>query len=164
MTMFSGKAAPSAVRAPLPPVAELLPQSGPMMLLDAVLEAGEHHIICTLTVRDDGLFSTADGRVPAWVGIEYMAQTIAAYSGYHRKRRGEPVDLGFLLGTRYYQCSVPAFPRRARLEVRADKDMDGLNGLSIFACRIQGDNIEATASLNVFLPEDARTFLAAKGL
>jgi len=47
--------------------------------------------------------------VPALLGIEYMAQTIAAFGGIKRRLAGRPLDLGFLLGTRRYVCNVGTF-------------------------------------------------------
>ena len=135
-----------------------------MVLLDRVVEAGEGHIVVELTVRDDGLFSTPGHTVPAWVGLEYMAQAIAAFSGYHRKRRGQEIGLGFLLGTRHYQCSVGSFPCGARLRVRAEKIIEAANDMSVFGCRLEGDNIHADSNLNVLLPQDSKKFLAGKGI
>lgn len=146
------------------PVAELLPQSQSMVLLDRVLEIGESHIVVELSVRDDDLFSKPDHTVPAWVGLEYMAQSIAAYSGYNRKLRGEAIGLGFLLGTRHYQCSVGSFPCGVSLKVRAEKIIEAANDMSVFDCTIQGDNISASANLNVLLPQDSKKFLAGKGI
>jgi predicted hotdog family 3-hydroxylacyl-ACP dehydratase len=145
-------------------VAELLPQSGRMVLLDDVLDIGDGYIVAELAVRDDGWFSGPDDTVPAWVGIEYMAQTVAAYSGYQRRSQGKAVDLGFLLGTRFYECSVGAFPCGTTLIVRAEQDMEGYNGMSVFDCRIEGNRIAAAAKLNVFLPQDSSIYLAGKGL
>ncbi|MBS1214740.1 MAG: Beta-hydroxyacyl-(acyl-carrier-protein) dehydratase FabA/FabZ, partial [Proteobacteria bacterium] len=118
-------------------IGELLPHSGNMILLDTLLDVGEDHIVTELAVRDDGLFSTADGTVPAWVGLEYMAQTVAAFSGYYRRLAGLEIELGFLLGTRHYECSVSAFPCGARLRVLAEKVMDGANDMSVFACLLE---------------------------
>ncbi len=146
------------------PVETLLPQSKAMVLLDRVVEAGEDHIVVELTVRDDGLFSMPGQTVPAWVGLEYMAQAVAAFSGYHRKRRGEAIGLGFLLGTRHYQCSVDSFPCGALLRVRAEKIIEAANEMSVFACFIESENIHATSKLNVLLPKDSKKFLAGKGI
>jgi len=146
------------------PVEALLPQSQAMCLLDRVLEAGEDHVVIELTVRDDGLFSTPDHKVPAWVGLEYMAQAIAAYSGYQRKCRGEGIGLGFLLGTRHYRCSVDSFPCGTSLRVRAEKVFDAANDMSVFNCTLEGLNIHANSTLNVLSPKDSKQFLAGKGL
>ncbi len=134
-----------------------------MVLLDRVLDVGENHIVAELTVRDDGLFSS-EHSVPAWVGIEYMAQTVAAYSGYHRRRRGLDIQLGFLLGTRYYESSADSFPCGLALRVKAEKVMDGANDMSVFDCRLEGGDIHAAAKLNLLLPKDAATYLAGKGI
>ncbi|BBL71855.1 3-hydroxydecanoyl-ACP dehydratase [Methylogaea oryzae] len=146
------------------PVAALLPQSHTMVLLDRVVEVGDEHIVVEVTVRDDGLFSLPDRTVPAWVGLEYMAQAIAAYSGYHRRCRGEEIGLGFLLGTRHYQCSAGGFPCGARLRVRAEKIIEAANEMSVFGCTIDGEHVHADSKLNVLLPKDAKTFLAGKGI
>ena len=145
-------------------MAELLPQSGGMALLDRVLDAGEDYLTAGLTVREDSLFSGPDHTVPAWVGIEYMAQTVAAYAGCQGKRRGQAMQVGFLLGTRFYQCSVGSFPCGACLRVHVEKVMEGACDMAAFDCRIEGENISASATINVFLPKDAKGFLAEKGL
>jgi predicted hotdog family 3-hydroxylacyl-ACP dehydratase len=145
------------------PVETLLPQSRRMVLLDRVLEVGTAHIVVELVVRDDGLFSV-DRSVPAWVGLEYMAQTVAAFSGCQRRRRGEEIELGFLLGTRYYQCAVGGFPCGTRLTVRAEKIIEAANDMSVFDCVIVGEDILATSKLNLLMPQDSKKFLAGKGI
>lgn len=146
------------------PVEALLPQSQSMVLLDRVLEAGEGHIVVELTVRDDGLFSVQGAEVPAWVGLEYMAQAVAAFSGFHRKRRGEAIGLGFLLGTRHYHCSTASFPCGMRLRVRAEKVIEAANEMAVFDCRLEGGHILASSKLNVLLPKNSKKFLAGKGI
>ncbi len=56
--------------------------------------------------------------VPSYVGIEYIAQTVAAHAGMAALEKGELVRVGFLLGTRRYACRVPYFPLGALLTVR----------------------------------------------
>ncbi len=146
------------------PIETLLPQSQGMVLLDRVVAVDEGSIVVELMVRDDGLFSSPDHTVPAWVGLEYMAQAIAAFSGYHRKCRGEDIMLGFLLGTRHYQCSVGSFPCGTHLRVRAEKVIEAANEMSVFACTLEADAINATALLNVLLPQNSKKFLAGKGI
>ncbi len=135
-----------------------------MVLLDKMVEVGDGHIVVELTVRDDGLFSGTDHTVPAWVGLEYMAQAVAAFSGYQRRCRGEEIELGFLLGTRYYQSSVGSFACGTRLKVRAEKIIEAANDMSVFDCVIEGDNIIATSKLNLLMPQDSKKFLAGKGI
>lgn len=145
-------------------VETLLPQSGRMVLVDRVIEAGEGYIVVELTVRDDGLFSGPDHTVPAWVGLEYMAQAVAAFSGCQRKRRGQEIELGFLLGTRYYQCSAGHFRCGARLRVRAEKIIEAANDMVVFDCCLEGEDVEASSKLNLLMPQDSKKFLAGKGI
>ncbi|MDM3869845.1 hotdog family protein [Porticoccus sp. W117] len=140
------------------PVDELVPHGGDMILLDEVLESRDKGVTVALSVREDGLFDV-DGRVPAWLGIEYMAQTIAAFAGIRAKKAGEPVKLGFLVGTRRYQSPRDHFRCGEQLTVNVDEVLCGENGLSVFECEINGDGYSLTANLNVFQPEDVEQFL-----
>ena len=67
------------------PIAELLPHAGDMILLDAVERFDEDSVETHLQVRADGLLSAADGSLPAWVGVEIMAQSVAAFAGCHAR-------------------------------------------------------------------------------
>lgn len=144
-------------------VADLLPQSGAMVLIDRVVETGDSHVVVELVVREDGLFNV-DQQVPSWLGLEYMAQAVAAYSGYQRRRRGQDIDLGFLLGTRYYQCSAAQFDCGQRLSIRAEKIIEAANDMVVFDCHLQGEAVTASAKLNLLMPQDSKQFLADKGV
>jgi len=137
------------------PIAELLPHAGEMILLDAVLEHGPEHALCSRRVPAGGLFHDADGNLPAWMGVELMAQAIAAWAGCQAKAAGEPVRLGFLLGTRHYVCNVAAFAPGSELRIEARRDFHDDGGMGVFACRIEAPGVLAQARLTVFSPPDA---------
>jgi predicted hotdog family 3-hydroxylacyl-ACP dehydratase len=137
-------------------VAELLPHTGDMVLLDRVVDCDGQGLTAELTVRGDGLLGGDHESVPAWIGIEYMAQTVAAYAGMQARLAGEPVRIGFLLGTRRYSSNVAAFKAGAVLTVRAIKVIQD-DGLGVFDCRITGDGIEVTANLNVYQPPETNS-------
>ena len=142
-----------------PPVAELLPHSGAMVLLDAVLAADDDDLCAEVRIRADSMF--CDGAaVGSWVGIEYMAQAIAAHAGWLARRRGDPVKVGFLLGSRKYEAAVPAFAVGSVLHVHAHRALQGDNGLGAFECRIeqQGATV-ATATVTVYQPDNVNEFL-----
>jgi len=141
------------------PLAELLPHAGDMILIDQVLAFDEEQIRTRLTVRADGLFNRPDGSLPAWVGIELMAQSVAAYAGCRARRNGNPVELGFLLGTRKFDCNVEHFPVGCELNIHALRSLEDDNGMGVFECHLTGDGIHATARLNVFRPPQAATYL-----
>ena len=141
------------------PLAELLPHAGDMILIDKIIRFDEEQIYTCLTVKPDGLFSLPDGSLPAWVGVELMAQSVAAFAGCHARRKGNPVELGFLLGTRKFECNVEAFPACSELTVHGIRSLEDDNGMGVFECHLTGDGIQASARLNVFRPPQAANYL-----
>ncbi|AZF35235.1 3-hydroxydecanoyl-(ACP) dehydratase [Pseudomonas sp. R4-39-08] len=142
------------------PLAELLPHAGDMILIDQVLSFDEEQVHTRLTVKPGGLFNRADGSLPAWVGIELMAQSVAAYAGCRARQQGLPVELGFLLGTRKFECNVEHFPVGAELNIHGLRSLEDDNGMGVFECHLTGDAIQASARLNVFRPPQAANYLA----
>ena len=142
-------------------VDDLVPHSGQMSLLTAITDYGEDWLSARVDITADSMF--ADGRgVPSYVGLEYLAQAIGAFAGLQERLRGESPKLGFLLGTRKYSCSTDYFLPGDQLELKVVRNMQAENGLSAFECSLQGKDYRATASLNVFQPDDAEQFLQGK--
>ncbi|USD21644.1 hotdog family protein [Microbulbifer variabilis] len=140
---------------------ELVPHSGNMSLLDEVVSVDEEQLLAKLRVRDDGIFSR-NGRVPAYVGIEYMAQSIAAFSGYHAKERGKEVRLGFLLGTRKFVSNVESYRCGDELTIEVQRLLQAENGMATFECVIKGHSIEQSARLNVYQPDNVEQYLKGR--
>ena len=139
-------------------VAELVPHSGKMSLLSQIIDYGDEWLTAEVHIHEDSTFYE-NGGVPAWIGIEYMAQAVGAYSGLQERLVGEKPKLGFLLGTRNYNCNVTQFPNGAKLIIKVERELQGENGLSAFQCSFTADGVEAAASLNVYQPESAEQFL-----
>lgn len=139
-------------------VADLVPHSGDMSLLDSIVAYGDGWLHAEVTIRENSMF-VENGVVPAWIGLEYLAQTIGAYSGLEERLQGNKPKLGFLLGTRKYSCTKDCFELGQTLQLKVEREMQGDNGLSAFRCVLSGDNVEAIANLNVFQPDDAEKFL-----
>jgi predicted hotdog family 3-hydroxylacyl-ACP dehydratase len=134
-------------------VEELVPHAGKMMLLNRIIAFEPESMVAEVLVRGDGLIG--DSRtVPAWAGIEYMAQTVAALGGMKRRLAGKPITLGFLLGTRRYECNVGEFAVGTILTVSVKRLIQD-QGLGVFDCRIDAEGIWASAKLNVYQPESA---------
>lgn len=134
-------------------VDQLVPHAGIMMLLDRVLEYEGDRLVAEVVVRGDALFGDGD-TVPSWLGIEYMAQSVAALGGMKRRLAGKPINLGFLLGTRRYECNVAVFPVGTRLTVNAQQMVQD-QGLGVFDCHLKARGIVASAKLNVYQPDAA---------
>jgi predicted hotdog family 3-hydroxylacyl-ACP dehydratase len=137
-------------------VAELIPHRGRMVLLDRIVEFEGESLTAELIVRDDGLLGD-ENSVPAWVGIEYMAQAVAAYAGIKSKLAGEPIKLGYLLGTRRYSSNVASFAVGTALTIHI-KTIIQDDKLGVFDCMIRGEGIEISANLNVYQPPSDTTF------
>jgi predicted hotdog family 3-hydroxylacyl-ACP dehydratase len=143
----------------MPDIRLLVPHAGPMVLLDRVVSVDQDSLCAEVAIRTDSLFCGADG-VGAWVGIEYMAQAIAAHAGHAAYQRGEPVKIGFLLGSRRYECARAAFAIGSVLRVHVVRLLMADNGLGSFECRIEDEGgVAATATVSVFLPANAAEFL-----
>jgi len=145
----------------LPEITTLVPHAAPMLLLDRVLKVDVEQLCAQVTIRADSMFCGEQG-VGAWIGIEYMAQAIAAYAGYQALQRGERVKVGFLLGTRRYACSRPWFAVGTSLHVEVQQLLQAENGMGSFACTIHDSDTQqelAQATVSVFQPHDESVFL-----
>ncbi|MCO7399211.1 hotdog family protein [Stenotrophomonas maltophilia] len=140
-------------------IEDVVPHRQDMCLLERIVHWDEDGIEAELVVLASGLF-VEDGHVPAWIGIEYMAQAIAAWAGCRARAAGNRPQLGFLLGSRRYGSQRSGFPVGSRLRVQARCELLGDNGLGMFACRIlAGDEEWATANVSVYEPADAMAYL-----
>lgn len=143
----------------MPDIRSLVPHAGPMVLLDRVIAVDADSLCAEVTILPDSLFCRPEG-VGAWVGIEYMAQAIAAHAGHAARLRGEPVKVGFLLGSRRYECMRPSFRIGSVLRVSIRCLLFADNGLGSFECRIDDESgTAATAVVSVFLPANVDEFL-----
>ncbi|ANF57044.1 ApeP family dehydratase [Halotalea alkalilenta] len=136
------------------PIGDYVPHSQEMCLLDRLLKADGQGLLAELTPRRGAMFARDEG-IPGWIGIEWMAQAIAAWSGIEAREAGGAPRMGLLLGSRRYRCAVPwfAFDRPIVVEIRLEYRSD--EGLGVFACRLlEPDGGElATARVNVFQPD-----------
>ena len=130
----------------------LIPHRGAMRLLDRVLEIDHERVLAEVDVPFDGLF-VRDGAVPSWIGIEYMAQAVAAWAGMRARQAGGAPRPGLLLGTRRYETHCDGFASGTCLQVEARCEIMGGNGLGQFACRIVHEGRElAVARISVMDP------------
>ncbi len=139
-------------------VAELVPHSRTMSLLTNIVEYGDDWLNAEVHVTPESTFADDQG-VPAWIGLEYMAQAIAAWGGRKERLKGAVPKIGFLLGTRKYLCDADYFPIGQKLLVKIQVEMIAENGLNVFNCELQGQGISASAVVKVFQPDDAEKFL-----
>jgi predicted hotdog family 3-hydroxylacyl-ACP dehydratase len=131
-------------------VNELLPHGPEMTVIDRLLSYDDRKSIARAEIRPSAVFFDRTG-VPAWAGIEYMAQTIAAHAGFAARLRGEPPPLGFMLGTRAYACEVPEFPEGSVLTISV-VPLVTEGSFAAFDCVIEMERGIATAVVNTYRP------------
>jgi predicted hotdog family 3-hydroxylacyl-ACP dehydratase len=128
-------------RGPFPPVGELIPHARGMLLLARVLEHGPEHAVCTAMPVASELFRDAAGQVPAWVGLEYLAQCVAVYGALAARAEGRPPRMGPFIGGRRLALRVSHFEPEQVLRVTV-RHLRGERGLIAFQGLIQAGEKE----------------------
>jgi predicted hotdog family 3-hydroxylacyl-ACP dehydratase len=136
-----------------PPLEQLVPHRYPMILLDRMVEFGAGCGAFEIDIHERSPFLSREA-VPSYVGLEYMAQAIAAYSGYQRYRLGKTIEVGFLLGAPKFTsyCRQFCIGQSLRIEVQ---HVWGETQLARFACAIRAAGsreLLQQAELSVFRP------------
>lgn len=82
-------------------LSQLLPHSGTMCLLDAVLAWDEEAIVCrSVSHRDPANPLRSNNRLAALHAFEYAAQAAAVHGGLLARKTGEPRNPGYLAALR----------------------------------------------------------------
>lgn len=145
---------------PLPPIEELIPHRETMLLLDRLIAFDNASTTTEYMPRGDAWYADEQGNMPAWIGIELMAQTVAAHVGLLKRHEGAPPKQGALLGTRSYRSTVPFFATNKALCIHVIMVYRDPGGLGAYDCSItHGDEELATATIKVFEPDDFQTFI-----
>lgn len=147
-----------------PELSVLLPHKAPMILIHKLIHVSASSIHCQVKIDSNNLFFDRQlNAVPSWVGIEFLAQSISAWAGYHDYLENRPPTIGFLLGSRRYKANCDLFAENTLLDLYTEQLMEN-EGMSAFACRIEcrGD-VLTTAQVNVFVPPPAQLEKMLKG-
>jgi len=146
-----------------PPAGDLVKHKDDMLLIDRIVAAEGNMVRSETTIRTDSIFFQPGRGIPAYVGFEFMAQTISAYDGLQRRAKGKPPVIGFLLGCRKYDAARPFFVDGETVTTETHSLL-GEEDMASFDCRIfdaKGD-VLASALINVFRPDDPEAFLQAQ--
>jgi len=152
------------MRAEFPPVEDVLPHEGRVVLLSEILEHDLQHTVCAVKLETPTLFGDPGGDVPAWVGIEYMAQCVAVHAGLLDRADGVRPRPGYLVGSRRIDLHTDRFHLGQVLEVRAVRTWGGREGMVSFDCRVTESGssaLLAAGRLSCFLPPKQRPEQAA---
>ena len=124
----------------LPPMRELLPHQGMVLLLDRVLEHDAESTTTRVSIDRQTWLKRDDGSVASWVALEYMAQCIAAHEGIRTHLRGLPPvhgSLAAIVGVRLYRSYFES-GELLRVRSRRARGRPGLGVISHF-CTVHED-------------------------
>lgn len=146
----------------LPDMTELMLHRAPMLLLDRIVAHEPGRLIAEVNVAvGKTFFEPALAGVPSWVGIEYMAQAIAAMSGLEQHATNTPIALGMLVSCRRYVVTTPVFSAGMALQVAVEELAGADTGMAAYQCAITAENIGAeelaTGQLGVYLRSGVST-------
>ncbi|MBB1437868.1 hotdog family protein [Shewanella sp. SG41-4] len=142
-------------------IGTFIPHRAPMILIDNILE---HRLDCLITETHispkSAYFDAKLDGVPNYVGIEYMAQSIAALAGVEALLCDEAILVGFLLGTRKLQMHIDTFTLGESYRTQVTRLYQEESGLAVFDCQIyHHQTLVATANVNVFQPKDTQAYI-----
>jgi predicted hotdog family 3-hydroxylacyl-ACP dehydratase len=134
-----------------PPIEELVPHRGAMLLLDEIVSYQADSIVARASVARDAWYADERGAMPAWIGVELMAQAAAACAGMEARKQNAPPRAGMLVGCRAYRATSPTFS--GTLKVSALRTASDESGFSLFDCGVSAANgaALATGTLQVLL-------------
>ncbi len=149
-------------------ISEVLHHDEPMIVLDKLLDYDQSFAECEVNIDKNTLFMLESGKVPGWIALEFMAQTIAAHAGVLALRKGENPKIGFLLGTRHLELETSVFTQGQKLRVRAESLSSWeTNGFAAYQCSITDVSQNKTlmsGKLNVFQPDNIDDYITEKKL
>lgn len=147
------------------PAAACTPHRAGMLLIDTMLDAEGEVARSETTIRADNIFFEPGRGVPAYVGFEFMAQTINAFDGWRRVERGIEPTIGFLLGCRSYRATLDHFVEGARYVTEVKSLLKNPEDEMVsFDCRIMdaAGEVVASAIVNAYRPHDPEAFLKSQ--
>ncbi|MCL1058408.1 hotdog family protein [Shewanella gelidimarina] len=144
-------------------VEQFIPHRQPMVLISNLLEYEADSLLTqTKITTTSPYFDDSLQGVPNYVGIEYMAQSIAALAGVEAHLRQDIIRVGFLLGTRKLNMHLSHFTAGETYQTQVTRLYQEESGLAVFDCKIMhNEQIVAEANVNVFQPQDTKSYLAA---
>lgn len=141
---------------PITDIAPLVPHSGEMILLDRITAFGNDFLVAESEIRSEHIL-IKHGKLATYAGIEIMAQGVAAWAGCMAQQVGEPVRLGYLLGTRKLHLHSQEIPIGSRLQIQIKMSIQDATGFGVFDCQLidlADKSVLLEGALNVFSPKE----------
>lgn len=129
-----------------------IPHRGKMALLDKVEITGEDKIEVLVNISKDSLLCTEKG-VPTFCSVEYMAQTVAAYSTAFLSDGSNNPKIGFMVSIRNFKCVQEYFEIGTQLQIKIEPVLVVENS-GTFLCQVEskGETL-SSARITAYVPE-----------
>ena len=133
--------------AEFPPVRELVPHRGDVLLIDRVLDHDGESTTTLVDVSRQQWLKRDDGSVAPWLAMEYMAQSVAVHEGLLALAENRELPRGFLISALGLRLHATEFAARQRLHVRVRRAR-GRPGLGVLShhCSVRSDEHGADAT------------------
>jgi len=137
----------------------IMPHRGRMLLLSRITgyDLNERVIEAEYDVTNECIFydSSAEG-VPAWVGFEFIAQSIAAFSGIRDRAKGKPPQIGFVLAVSKLCMELSFFKPGSIITIKA-KEIENMCPVYVFEGEIFLDGKKALGGKLTVIEVDDET-------
>jgi len=129
---------------------ELIWHGPRMSLVDRVVSTTGDGLTAEVRIEPGRPFFESGAGVPAWVGVEYMAQAVAIFAGYRAKINGRKIPRGMIIGCRNYTTTEPVFSPGRVLSISVQELLCLNESLSSYDCEIRDMDLIASARITVF--------------
>jgi predicted hotdog family 3-hydroxylacyl-ACP dehydratase len=135
-----------------PSPAELLPHGPTMRFISRILAFEDEMLECEVIPGAHDMAFARDGAIPAAVGVEYMAQAIAAFVSLKTGRdHSKP---GFVMAIRRMKVEVTRFALHKPLRIHVERRWGEVRAARFDAVVYDGDTVVLQGALSVFRPTD----------
>ena len=140
---------------PITDISPLIPHSGEMVMLDKITEFGEDYLIAEMTVKPDCQL-LKDGKLATYMGAEILAQGVAAWAGCKCVKAGQPIGLGYWIGSRKLTLHRQDISVGSLLQIQIKRSIEDATGFGVFDCTLidlSNQQPLVEGALNVFRPQ-----------
>ncbi len=131
-------------------ITKFIPHRGTMILIDEIIDDSKDNFSIEVKITKNSLLYSDKG-VPSYAGIEYMAQSIAAFNSIHFKNK-ELAKIGFIIAIRNYKSKDIFFQLGQVLIIKVSPLLI-INNSGSFNCTIEeNDNVLASGKITAYVP------------
>lgn len=133
-------------------ILKYIPHRNSMVLIDKIVDHSLETFCVEVKVTTKSLLYSERG-VPSYTGIEYMAQSIAAFNTLHYSKDGdERAKLGFIVSVRSFKSEIEFFKEGDVLNIFVEPILIVKNSGSFNAQIKINNNIVSTARVTAYVP------------